>query len=178
MAQGIVSSLDFSVDPFQALIKCKASVSSGSLLPSALESGVVFSVDGAVCRSNNSAGIGGVLKDANGAVLCVFSKPLHIFSVVQAELEAIYYALLIVRSKRSYDQETIWIKSDSLEAVNVVNKVWDSPWFCKDLVERIELIRTCWSMVHVSHLNREANGDADKLAKDGISRRGAWVAWS
>ena len=68
------------------------------------------------------AGIGGVLRDANGKVLCLFSFHLGILDSNTTELLAIKKAIELISENQNLIDRDIEIVSDSKVAVSWVNK--------------------------------------------------------
>lgn len=111
-------------------------------------------------------------------IKCVFSKPLTCRSALHAELEAVFFALIVIRSNRGLDVKCVQVESDSMEAIKVIRKEWECPWHCTELVESIELLSTCFEDIKFRHKCRKLNMEADILAKNAISRISPSVVWS
>ncbi|KAE8705458.1 hypothetical protein F3Y22_tig00110429pilonHSYRG01311 [Hibiscus syriacus] len=106
------------------------------------------------------AAAGGVIRDARGEWIIRFSRSVRTWSVLNAELWAIYDVLL-----HAWDLgvKKIIVETDSALAVDLINKSGRS----NDSVMILLLIRTVinrsWE-VQVVHVYREANKVADKPA--------------
>ena len=59
-----------------------------------------FNVDGSVIGSQGLAGIGGVLREADGKILCSFSSPVGVTDPITAEILAIHKACSLISSSR------------------------------------------------------------------------------
>lgn len=77
-----------------------------------------FNVDGATRGKPSSAGIGGVLRDDRGAILCLFSKGVRIRYSNKAKVLAILEALRIF--SQSFHRSLI-AESDSSNAITWVS---------------------------------------------------------
>ncbi|KAK3199424.1 hypothetical protein Dsin_022839 [Dipteronia sinensis] len=86
-----------------------------------------FNVDGSVRSDPGRAGIGGVLRDSSGKVLCQFSIFLGYLDVEAAEIVAIQKAVNLCASKPSFSGRKIEVVSDSKAAVAWVNEAGFEP---------------------------------------------------
>ncbi|KAK0601291.1 hypothetical protein LWI29_022842 [Acer saccharum] len=77
-----------------------------------------FNVDGSSCGNPGSSGIGGILRNSNGDILCLFSSFIGYGSSVEAELQAILKACQLCVSDRCPTDVSIIIESDSAVAVS------------------------------------------------------------
>lgn len=109
--------------------------------------------------------------------MCVFSKPLVCRSALEAEMEAIFYALIIVRSRNGLEDYAVGVESDSMEALRIISKEVKCPWPCEDLLERIDIVSRCFKQVSFKYRSRSLNMDADALAKRGLTRISPCVVW-
>ncbi|KAK3193617.1 hypothetical protein Dsin_024927 [Dipteronia sinensis] len=80
-----------------------------------------FNVDGSVIGKPGPSGIGGVLRDLNGKVLCLFSYYMEIMDSNTTELWAITKAVELILSNPNLRGCDIWVVSDSKVAVLWVN---------------------------------------------------------
>lgn len=122
--------------------------------------------DGAVRSFNEKAACGGVLRDDNGAFLWGFAVKLGRCTVTQAELWAIIHGLKLAK-ERGYSK--IMVESDSLTAVKFINGGCLHSHQCKPLVNEIHKLMAELESIQVSHVFREANQVADRLANCGLS---------
>ncbi|KAK3183003.1 hypothetical protein Dsin_030289 [Dipteronia sinensis] len=81
-----------------------------------------FNVDGSARGAPGQAGIGGVLRDSNGKVLCLFSSYIGVQSSIAAEIYAIQRACQLCQAKESLRRKKIDIISDSAVAVSWINE--------------------------------------------------------
>lgn len=126
-----------------------------------------FNVDGSSRGNPGVSGAGGVLRNSTGATLGFFSLPLGITWAYIAEVKAILNALLFCKNN-SVSQFVV--ESDSSLAVGwVVNKA-NRPWKLLFDLNQIDLLMVEVGCVEISHIFREANVEADKLAKSGCDR--------
>ncbi|KAK3223168.1 hypothetical protein Dsin_010193 [Dipteronia sinensis] len=77
-----------------------------------------FNVDGSARGSLGITGIGGVLRNSNGKVLCIFSEWIGIQDSNTAEILAIHKACSLCVSNIAYCDKKIVICSDSKVAVS------------------------------------------------------------
>jgi ribonuclease HI len=81
-----------------------------------------FNVDGSSKGKPGDAGIGGVLRNEHGSILCVFSDFIGSFDSNAAELFAIKEALAVFVSKESLRSFNLLIESDSQVVISWVSK--------------------------------------------------------
>ena len=129
-----------------------------------------FNVDGAAKGKPGPAGIGGILRDENGKVWLRFSKSIGITESNEAEIYAIREAMLIFSASRWVPSIGLMIESDSKNAVGWVEHPSDTPWRLRKWIAHISLLKKNFADFKIAHVYREANGDADELAKGGIDR--------
>ncbi|WOH08313.1 hypothetical protein DCAR_0727751 [Daucus carota subsp. sativus] len=141
----------------------------------------VAMVDGAFHKNSNNtdakAGVGGMIKSRNGIHDYIFSGPACVKNALDAELEACMHVLRVLYENLKEflkEEESIVICSDSMEAVNYMNKLR-----CGHDV--IGLVPTCiinfLVRVDFKHINRRFNLEADGLAKEGLNRFGLVEGW-
>ncbi|KAK2640263.1 hypothetical protein Ddye_028058 [Dipteronia dyeriana] len=80
-----------------------------------------FNVDGSVRGKPGPAGIGGVLRNSNGKIMCLFSKNVGIMDSNKAELLAIKKTVQLCVSNPELRGRDIEVVSDSKVAVSWVN---------------------------------------------------------
>ena len=135
-----------------------------------------FNVDGAARGKPGPAGCGGVLRDANGKVMALFSCPLEPCDVNVAELMGIRWAFDIFLSSDRFGGKELVIESDSAVALAWCSKKDARPWKLWNILNAIDcMIDKCKAVKWVK-IFREANGMADCLAKSGIDRMENFIA--
>ena len=143
-----------------------------------MESSLWFNVDGSSLGNPGMAGIGGVLRDADGKVRCVFSECIGFLDSYAAELHAILKAILLCETSSFVSGRNVeivsdckvvvdWINSDGFGNINLVNFIYDI---------RGSLQRQ--GNVAVVFAGRASNFFADKLAKMGATGAENFVEWS
>ncbi|KAK3189924.1 hypothetical protein Dsin_029485 [Dipteronia sinensis] len=127
-----------------------------------------FNVDVSMKGKPGPVGIGGVLRDANGKVMCLFSNSVGITDSNTAELWAIEKAVRLCNDNQELRGRDIVVVSDSKVACSMahVNSIYD--------------IRSCmrdFGSLEVVYDSRAYNSFADSLAKMGSSMIGDFVEW-
>ncbi|KAK3213081.1 hypothetical protein Dsin_017787 [Dipteronia sinensis] len=121
------------------------------------------------------AGIGGVLCDARGKVLCLFSAFVGARDAIAAEMLAIQKAINLYASKTTFVGRDIVIVSDSKSAVDWVN---ESGIGHINLVDSIYDIRSKLDYLgntKVIYNSRATNLLVDSLAKKGLASTGEFI---
>lgn len=137
---------------------------------------IVGFIDGA-WKSNDlstKAGIGGFLISNLNSLKFIFSGPSSNSSPYDTELEAFMFLLShIVDSIFKHDSITIFstIFSDSMSLVNNLHNLRSDINFIK--CRGSSMIHK----VHLVHIDRILNSEADKLAKEGMARNRMIAAW-
>ncbi|XP_077232150.1 uncharacterized protein LOC143866883 [Tasmannia lanceolata] len=121
---------------------------------------IKLNLDASIVGDN--AGIGGLLPNANGILMGLYSinvapKPIHIL-----KMEAIMHGLLLAKSKGITD---VWIEADSMDAVRIINGEFDCPWQAIPMLKKIKVILRDFDKWFLTHVWREANSAADYLSK-------------
>ena len=127
--------------------------------------------------SLGKASIGGVLRNSEGKFKCLFSSPIPNMEINLAEIFAIHRALKISLSKPEFKNYHLIIESDSANAVQWCNKKSGGPWNIHFILNFIRNISTSGLQVSICHRGRASNGIADGLAKQGLGRNDAFIAW-
>lgn len=122
--------------------------------------------DGAVSHNPRNAACGGVIRDTYGNMIVAFAKHLGDCSSLQAELWAIFYGVQLAKD-RGFDR--LKVESDSMIAINFLNKDCVTSHVCYPLVRAILNICQDGMLVSWSHTLREANQVVDALSKYGLS---------
>ncbi|XVE48614.1 hypothetical protein DITRI_Ditri01bG0015500 [Diplodiscus trichospermus] len=124
-----------------------------------------FNVDGSAFRKSGPAGIVGILRDHMSSVKIVFSK--HIGTAESTELLAVGEAFLLFVEYEWVNSHKIIIESESSNVVQWISSPSSAPWTVRNLIAHIENLKNQlngWSIVHIF---KEANEEADSLAKAG-----------
>ncbi|XP_077253759.1 uncharacterized protein LOC143892780 [Tasmannia lanceolata] len=113
--------------------------------------------------------LGGMISDHKGSIIGCFSvirksEPIH-----HLELEAILQGIILADK---LNISKIWIESDSLSAVQVINMGQNCPWAKIPTVEGIHNALSKFISWEISHIWREANGAADYLSKKDYPSKG------
>ncbi|XP_077233633.1 uncharacterized protein LOC143875936 [Tasmannia lanceolata] len=120
--------------------------------------------------ASSSASIGGLLRTNDGSVLAMYSQDKIQMTIQELELEAICHGASLASS---LNIDRLWIESDSLFAVNVIEGSVACPW--KKRLSLAHLKNTLLKFVSwkVSHIWREANQPADFLSKADCPLKGS-----
>ena len=137
-----------------------------------------FNVDGSANGNPGSAGIGGVLRDANGRILCQFSLAAGIQDAITAEILAIRKACELCAIKPSLSDRNIHIASDSSVAVSWVNSVdnFGSLTHVNAVLDIRSYLQSQKGLSLVFN-PRETNEMADGLAKSGAHGGEDCIVW-
>ena len=137
-----------------------------------------FNVDGATKGCPGSAGIGGVLRNSCGKVLCLFSCQVGVQRANTAEILAILKACRICLSRSDLIDKEIMLVSDSKVAVswvlgegigNIDN--WESIYDIKECLKVLPRLSVVFS-------SRASNSFTDNLAKRGSMAVEDLMEWS
>ncbi|KAK3229324.1 hypothetical protein Dsin_001205 [Dipteronia sinensis] len=137
-----------------------------------------FNVDGAARETVGPAGIGGVLRNYQGKVCCIFSEHIGIHDAITAEVWAIARACEIIKNRPELSGKTIVIVSDSQVAVSWIN---DDDRGSSVHTQTITDIRNALGSRGRSSIvfsPREFNSLADNLAKKGSRSVRDLLTWS
>jgi ribonuclease HI len=141
-------------------------------------SGVLkFNVDGSSKGKPGHAGMGGILRDSNGHVICVFSSYLGILDSNAAELLAICRALQVFFYCDLSPTYSLIVESDSMVALSWVTKLQGFPWKLNSIINYISHLKKRVGQVDFIHTPREVNDMADHLAKRGVNDDNSLLAW-
>ena len=136
-----------------------------------------FNVDGSAKGKPGPAGMGGVLRNSYGKVLCLFSVHLGTLDSNIAELFAIKKATELIAADSSLDGCEVLVVSDSKVAVGWVNngEIGNvSHW--KDIFDIREILAAN-GHIKVVFDSRIFNSFADSLAKMGSNSDGDFIVW-
>ncbi|KAJ1418140.1 Ribonuclease H domain [Sesbania bispinosa] len=128
---------------------------------------VKVNVDGSVLHHSLLAGCGGLFRGPDGRWLCGFIYNLGRSNVLLAELRGIETTLRIAWEK-GYQQ--IWVESDSLTAINLINHGNSETHLYAHVLRHINLWKQKDWRVIFSHTFREGNQVVDCLANLSHSR--------
>ena len=125
---------------------------------------LILNMDGCSKDNPEVGGGGGVLRDSTGLPLVAFSAFFGITTCLRAETVALLVGLQTC-ANRGFTN--IWVQSDSLVLVGVLQRRTQCPWQIRHEVRQI------WQLVEdptrFFHCYREANTVADALSNVGIS---------
>ncbi|XP_077237123.1 uncharacterized protein LOC143878767 [Tasmannia lanceolata] len=125
--------------------------------------------------ANEEGSIGGLLRSSDGKSLSLFSLSYPAAPIHDLEIEAIHMGLnLAVRA----NYRCLWIESDSLLAVNVIQKSAPCPWTKLISLEKIDSMLSNLQAWSISHLWREGNRAADYLSKSNCPMKGFPISHS
>ena len=136
-----------------------------------------FNVDGSAKGSPGPAGMGGVLRDSYGKVICLFFSFLGIFDGISAEIEEIHKACVLCLSNCDLRNRCISIVSDSKTAMDWINEADQICVSHPTLIQVIRFLLSSLSNTTVSYSSRSSNSFADLLAKKASSMGGDFVQW-
>ncbi|KAK2654158.1 hypothetical protein Ddye_014014 [Dipteronia dyeriana] len=141
------------------------------------EGSLKFNVDRSFIVETGKAGIGGILRNSKGEVLCSFSASVASMEATAAELLAIHWACLLCASNISFKGISICIESDSKVAIE---------WVKQDDFGYLPMVQVIYDIratlrrlgnLSVCFTQRESNSDADALAKRGLDIDGEVINW-
>ncbi|KAK3205604.1 hypothetical protein Dsin_019650 [Dipteronia sinensis] len=138
---------------------------------------LIFYVDGSARGNPGSAGIGCILRDLRGRILCLFSFYVGVLDAFSAEVMAIHRACQLISGKSSVAWRAITIFSDSKSAVDCI---LGSDFGNLQLVNFVYDIRQFLNSsdgFDIKFMSRSANSSADCLAKAGLLGRGDRLEW-
>ncbi|KAK2645440.1 hypothetical protein Ddye_020635 [Dipteronia dyeriana] len=125
-----------------------------------------FNVDGSSKGNPGSVGIGGVLGDSKGAVICMFSQFVGIFDSNTAKIMAIKRVMKLCFSISSLENQYIVIVNDSKSTVAWINKGdFGNVKYVKIIHDIKSLMQSM--KVEVVHDSRAYDAFADNLEKHG-----------
>lgn len=125
-----------------------------------------LNADGSVRQDPSSAAAGGVLRDEDGRWLMGFSVKIGIATITQAELEGIREGLLIAVQRQI---KALHVESDSMVVVELLKKADTSYHPYATIIEDCRFLISKFDSFRLSHIYREANFVADRLADLGHS---------
>lgn len=118
------------------------------------------------------AGIGAVLRDANGHVFFLISKYIGIMDSNQVELEALCSAIELIVDHQGFPLPRIQVECDSMVMVSWSNRKGHIPWwYCCRLAAICDLL-THGGAILIRDIPREKNALADFFTKRGARVQG------
>jgi ribonuclease HI len=138
--------------------------------PGAREPEAVLWTDGAARGNPGPAGIGAILKSASGEVLYTGSEFLGHTTNNVAEYKAV---LLGLNGALSHGVERIEVRADSELLIKQLKGEYrvKSPGL-RPLFDEARRLISRFKSVKLTHIRRELNGEADRLANQGIDQAG------
>ncbi|GAV89820.1 RVT_3 domain-containing protein, partial [Cephalotus follicularis] len=115
------------------------------------------------CLNNAYAG-GGVICDHSRKIILAFSLSFGIGNSAEAKAKSMLLGLFLC-SERGLPIS--FMELDSLLIVNCFNDLWYLPWAIEYILKESKILIP--SSASISHVFREGNGLADKLAEHGQS---------
>lgn len=100
----------------------------------------------------------------------IFSKSIGRGDSNLAVVLAIREAFLLFSASRWRSTHIMVVESDSKNAVQWINEPKKAPWRMRKWIFHIEMLKRKMVQWEVQHVSREANQQADNLAKSGIGR--------
>ena len=130
--------------------------------------------DGAAQGSPGPAACGGIFRTSTGAVAGCFAMYLRTKSALEAELLAVMTAVEEAYKRRWH---SLWVECDSQLVIYAFNNASFVPWRIRARWKICQQL--CGLMtVRVSHIFREGNKCADKLANYAIENRCSYRWWN
>ena len=136
-----------------------------------------FNTDGSYLREQGRAGIGGVLRNSKGEVLCSFSEFVGNVEAATAELLAIQKAMVLCVSNLVVKESSIVFESDSRMAVNWILGGDFGNLEVLDVILDIRSMLRGFRNLSIGYVSRSANVMADSLAKRGSRMEGEFIEW-
>jgi ribonuclease HI len=120
-------------------------------------------------RSPNTGGFGGIFRDSESNFMGAFAFNVEVPSAIDAKILAIMEAIRVALVKR---WTHVWIETDSTLVIKYFNSPSLIPWRLKIAwLNCIHLARQI--NIRISHIFREGNTIADKLANYGAVNEGS-----
>jgi ribonuclease HI len=130
-----------------------------------LNNDLIFNVDGSARGNPNRAGIGGVLRDVRGQILCLFSASIGAANSILAKVLAIHRACELVSTCQFSDDKNITIMSDCKAAVSWINGEGFGNLSLVRLVYDIRQLIMSRNNISIVFTPRSSNSLSDILAK-------------
>lgn len=136
-----------------------------------------WNVDASGKEDKRKAAIGGVLRNSNGNFLCLFSSPIPIMDINNAEILAIHRAIKLPKSCDRISYTKLIIESDSANAVKWCNEINGGPSNLNFITNYIRAAMKDGDGVEIIYKSRKTNFVADSMAKQGLNKADEFVAW-
>ncbi|KAK2641018.1 hypothetical protein Ddye_022781 [Dipteronia dyeriana] len=136
-----------------------------------------FNVDGSARGDPGATGIGGVLRDYSGKVLCLFSYCVEISDATSAEILAIHKACQLVFDNQIFGNRNITIFSYSKSVVSWCNGEDFGNLRLVNFLYDIRQIIQSLKCLDIKFMPRGSNSFTDSLAKSGSSCSGDHLEW-
>ncbi|KAK2652397.1 hypothetical protein Ddye_012253 [Dipteronia dyeriana] len=141
--------------------------------------GLKFNVDGSARGKTSPAGIGGVLRDSSGKILCVFFHFIGIEDSNSTDIIAIHRANELCASMSEFVGKAIVMASDSKTTVSWANNSdYISNFKYIDIIYDIRVFLKFLGNTTVVFNPRSSNSFANNLAKSGSNKDGDKLEWS
>ncbi|XP_019432659.1 PREDICTED: uncharacterized protein LOC109339643 [Lupinus angustifolius] len=132
---------------------------------------VKVNIDGSAHGSPGHARGGGIFRDHHGAFIASFATYLAINNALFAELHTTILSVEIAYQK---GRKNLWLECDSTLVVSIFEGTLNPPWQLQNILQKCKLLLGNMNF-NVSHIFREGNTCADKLANHGIlTRSNTW----
>lgn len=123
------------------------------------------------------AGVGGVLRNTEGQILCLFSSASSKMESRESELKAVRKAMEIITQEIRKTKVNIIIETSSVTVIRWLNFSLEQPWRYSEDFNRILALKKNFKDVSFRYIQRELNGMADQLSKQATSRSTDFVVW-
>lgn len=124
-----------------------------------------WNVDASANKTLFKAAIRGVLRDNNGAFICLFSSPIPPMDINNAEILAIHRAIKISKSCERISSFTkLFIEPDSANAVKWCKKSEGGPWNLNFIINYIRNASQVGNEIKIIK-GRKSNFVVDSMAK-------------
>ncbi|XP_019435162.1 PREDICTED: uncharacterized protein LOC109341675 [Lupinus angustifolius] len=128
---------------------------------------VKINIDGVAKGSPGHAGGGAIFRDGKGKCLGCLASYFNIQHSLFAEVLAAIKAIQIAHAKGWF---LIWLECDSTSVVDIFKGIKPVPWKLSNLMNKCNRLMMDMQ-VQVSHIFREENACADRLANFGVNYR-------
>ena len=123
-----------------------------------------LSFDGCACGNPSPAGLGGVIRDAEGNILISYSGPTGFSSSNKAELLALKNG---IHEASKLNPQRLLIEGDSYCVIRWASRASNPAWNLANIIEEvIQLSRELNGSFQ--HIKRSAKQEANKLAKEEV----------
>ncbi|XP_077252022.1 uncharacterized protein LOC143891303 [Tasmannia lanceolata] len=116
--------------------------------------------------NHGPSGIGGLLRNEGGEVIWAFRGPIGVADANEAEVKAMYHGIKLLQN---VDLNKIEVEGDSLNVIRWLRGSKAIPWRFASLFDEIRE-RIGVASVSFCHVRRSANAEADRLAREGVSK--------